>query len=121
MDPNDYTAQIALAADQQRRISAAQQASMAQAMMNQTTSSLNGALGMGAINQVWSGQNAATFPGAKVAGAPKTAPRVFIEVDIVTNGYVLHTGSDLLIAKDLEELQQHFTAAIAAVALTKDD
>lgn len=42
------------------------------------------------------------------------APRVRIEVDRVSNGYVLAVGSERLIAKDLEELQQHFIAQIVS-------
>ena len=49
------------------------------------------------------------------------APRVHIEVDRVTNGYVLAVGSVRLIAKDLEELQQHFVAQVVSkLVLDKD-
>jgi hypothetical protein len=42
------------------------------------------------------------------------APRVYIEVDRVTNGYVLAVGSERKIAKDIEELQQHFVAQVVS-------
>lgn len=49
------------------------------------------------------------------------APRVHIEVDRVTNGYVLAVGSERLIARDLEELQQHFVAQVVSkLVLDKD-
>lgn len=49
------------------------------------------------------------------------APRVRIEVDKVSNGYVIAVGSERLIAKDLEELQQHFVAQIVSkLVLDKD-
>ena len=114
MDPNDYTAQISMAAmnaaDQQRRISAAQQAHMAQSMMNQAHS-LNGAQGMGAINQVWQGNTVSTF---------KPAPRLHVEVDVVTNGFVLAVGNERMIATSLEELSQQFIAQVANLLLDKD-
>ena len=48
------------------------------------------------------------------------APRLYVEVDVVTNGFVLAVGQERLIAKDLEELQQHFTAQVASLLLDKD-
>lgn len=48
------------------------------------------------------------------------APRLFVEVDVVTNGFVLAVGNERMIAKDLEELQQHFTAQVASLLLDKD-
>lgn len=51
------------------------------------------------------------------AGVFRRVPRAHIEVDKVSNGFVFKCGDDLLIAKDLEELQQHFVAAIAAMLL----
>lgn len=47
------------------------------------------------------------------------APRLYVEVDIVTNGFVLAVGSERLIAKDIEELQQHFVAQIANLLLER--
>lgn len=48
------------------------------------------------------------------------APRLYVEVDVVTNGFVFKCGDDLLIAKDLEELQQHFVAQVANLLLEKE-
>ena len=49
------------------------------------------------------------------------APRLRVEVDKVSNGYVLAVGSERLIAKDLEELQQHFVAQVVSkLVLDKD-
>ena len=42
---------------------------------------------------------------------------IAIEVDCAGNGFVLRTTDEVLIAKDLEELQQHFTAQIADAML----
>jgi hypothetical protein len=42
------------------------------------------------------------------------APRVLIEIDRVTNGYVLAVGDERMIAKDLEELQQHVLAQVVS-------
>jgi hypothetical protein len=41
-----------------------------------------------------------------------SAPRVSIEIDRVTNGYVMAMGSERMIAKDLEELQAQFIAQV---------
>lgn len=50
-----------------------------------------------------------------------SSPRVHIEVDLVTNGYVLAVGGERMIAKDLEELQQHFIAQVVSkLVLDKD-
>jgi hypothetical protein len=48
------------------------------------------------------------------------APRLYVEVDVVTNGFVLAVGSERLIAKNIEELQQHFVAQVASLLLEKD-
>ena len=48
------------------------------------------------------------------------APRLYVEVDVVTNGFVLSVGNERMIAKDLEELQQQFTAQVASLLLDKD-
>ena len=47
------------------------------------------------------------------------APRLYVEVDAVTNGFVLAVGSERLIAKDIEELQQHFVAQVANLLLER--
>ena len=43
-----------------------------------------------------------------------SAPRVHIELDRVTNGYVMAVGSERMIAKDLEELQAQFVAQVVS-------
>jgi hypothetical protein len=43
-----------------------------------------------------------------------TYNRVSIEIDRVTNGYVLAVGSERMIAKDLEELQAQFVAQVVS-------
>ena len=59
--------------------------------------------------------------GANIAAAGtytmKRHPWVSIEVDCVGNGFILRTNDVTLIAKDLEELQQHFTAQVADTLL----
>lgn len=47
----------------------------------------------------------------------KRAPRTTVEVDKVANGFVFKCGGEILIAKDLEELQGLFIAQIAAMCL----
>ena len=42
------------------------------------------------------------------------APRVSIEIDRVTNGYVMAVGSERMIAKDLDELQAQFIAQVVS-------
>lgn len=42
---------------------------------------------------------------------------IAIEVDCAGNGFVLRTTEEVLIAKDLEELQRHFTAQVADAML----
>ena len=45
-------------------------------------------------------------------GSFSMSPRVSIEVDRVTNGYVMAVGSERMIAKDLDELQAQFVAQV---------
>lgn len=63
----------------------------------------------------------AQLQGANISAAGtytiKRHPWVSIEVDCVGNGFVLRTNDVTLIAKDLEELQQHFTAQVADTLL----
>lgn len=58
--------------------------------------------------------NQAVAGGSGVYRDRSLAPRVHIEVDRVSNGYVMAIGSERLIAKDLEELQSHFVAQIVS-------
>ena len=46
--------------------------------------------------------------------APRVHIRVHIEVDKVSNGYVIAVGNERMIAKDLEDLQQHFIAQVVS-------
>ena len=56
---------------------------------------------------------------AVAAGTPfRKAPRLAVEIDKVSNGFKLKSSSgDVLIAKDLEELQGLFIAQVAAMLL----
>lgn len=45
------------------------------------------------------------------------ARRLYVSVEAVANGFVLAVGSERLIAKDIEELQQHFVAQVASQML----
>ena len=58
--------------------------------------------------------NQAVTAGSGVYRDRWVAPRVHIEIDLVTNGYVMAVGNERLIAKDLEELQQHFVAQVVS-------
>lgn len=58
--------------------------------------------------------NQAVTSGSAIYRDDWLAPRVHIEVDRVTNGYVLAVGSERMIAKDIEELQQHFVAQVVS-------
>ena len=65
--------------------------------------------------------NQAVVSGSAIYRDDWMAPRVRIEVDKVSNGYVIAVGSERLIAKDLEELQQHFVAQVVSkLVLDKD-
>ena len=59
--------------------------------------------------------NQAILANSSIAGARFTmSPRVSIEVDRVTNGYVMAVGSERMIAKDLDELQAQFIAQVVS-------
>lgn len=47
--------------------------------------------------------------------------RVSIEVDRVTNGYVMAVGSERMIAKDLDELQAQFIAQVVSKLVLEGD
>jgi hypothetical protein len=97
-------------------------------MSNSTHPLMNAAQGVissGLLTQgtLTTGQayNQAIVGGSAIYRDDWMAPRVRIEVDRVTNGYVLAVGSERLIAKDLEELQQHFIAQVVSkLVLDKD-
>jgi hypothetical protein len=54
----------------------------------------------------------AAYNQAIARGSFSMSPRVSIEIDRVTNGYVMAVGSERMIAKDLEELQAQFIAQV---------
>jgi hypothetical protein len=49
------------------------------------------------------------------------SPRVSIEIDRVTNGYVMAVGGERMIAKDLEELQAQFIAQVVSKLVLEED
>jgi hypothetical protein len=58
--------------------------------------------------------NQAVIAGIEIYRDDWMAPRVRIDIDRVTNGYVLAVGSERMIAKDLEELQAQFIAQVVS-------
>ena len=69
-------------------------------------------------NQAVANANPLLVPGSIAGGKIfRTAPRLYVEIDKVSNGFVLKCKDDVLIAKDLEELQGLFTAQVAAMLL----
>lgn len=96
-------------------------------LQNAAQGMLGGAIGSGLLTQntlttgVQQAYNQAITTGSGIYRDDWMAPRVRIEVDRVTNGYVIAVGSERMIAKDLEELQQHFVAQVVSkLVLDKD-
>jgi hypothetical protein len=58
--------------------------------------------------------NQAVTAGSGIYRDRWSAPRVSIEIDRVTNGYVMAVGSERMIAKDLDELQAQFIAQVVS-------
>ena len=59
--------------------------------------------------------NQAVLSGSSISNARFSMyHRVSIEIDRVTNGYVLAVGSERMIAKDLDELQAQFIAQVVS-------
>lgn len=88
-------------------------------MMNAAQGMISSSMGSGLLsaNTVSAQQhayNSAVISGSGIYRSVASNPRVFVEVDRVTNGYVLTVGDERMIAKDLEELQQHFTAQVVS-------
>ena len=87
---------------------------------------LGGAIGSGLLGQATiansnlistqqqTAYNQAVTAGSGIYREDWIAPRVRIEVDRVTNGYVMAVGSERMIAKDLEELQAQFIAQVVS-------
>lgn len=65
--------------------------------------------------------NQAVISGSSIYRDDWMAPRVRIEVDKVSNGYVIAIGSERLIARDLEELQQHFVSQVVSKLILDKD
>lgn len=86
---------------------------------------LGGAIGSGLLAQgtLTTGQayNQAIVGGSAMYRDTQRSPRIHIEVDRVTNGYVLAVYDNRLIAKDLEELQQHFIAQVVSKLVLEED
>jgi hypothetical protein len=88
--------------------------------MNAAQGMIGSSMGSGLLTQgtLTSAQqnayNQAITAGSGVYRDRWISPRVHIEVDRVTNGYVIAVGDERLIAKDLEELQQHFIAQVVS-------
>jgi hypothetical protein len=88
--------------------------------MNAAQGMITGAIGIGNTGQIISAQQHAYNQALQSSGTLTTgdsfrlSPRIRLEVDRVSNGYVIAVGSERMIAKDLEELQQHFTAQVVS-------
>ena len=79
----------------------------------------SGLLAQGTISNTLATSQAQAYNQAATAGSgiyrdKWAAPRVSIEIDRVTNGYVMAVGSERMIAKDLEELQAQFIAQVVS-------
>ena len=87
-------------------------------LQNAAQGMLGGAIGSGGLSQnilatsQLQAYNQAVIAGSGIYRDDWIAPRVRIEIDRVTNGYVLAVGSERMIAKDLEELQAQFIAQV---------
>jgi spore germination cell wall hydrolase CwlJ-like protein len=86
--------------------------------MNAAQGMIGSSLGSGMLGQATiansnliSTQQAA-YNQAIARGSFSMSSRVSIEIDRVTNGYVMAVGSERMIAKDLEELQAQFIAQV---------
>jgi hypothetical protein len=76
----------------------------------------SGLLAQGTISNsnLISTQQQTAYNAAITRGSFSMSPRVSIEIDRVTNGYVMAVGSERMIAKDLEELQAQFIAQVVS-------
>ena len=87
--------------------------------MNAAQGMIGSSLGSGLLGQATiansnliSTQQQTAYNQAITRGSFSMSPRVSIEVDRVTNGYVMAVGSERMIAKDLDELQAQFIAQV---------
>lgn len=94
-------------------------------LMNAAQGMIGSSMGSGLLAQgtltTAQAYNQAVISGSAIYRDDWIAPRVRIEVDRVTNGYVIAVGSERLIAKDLEELQQHFVAQVVSKLVLEGD
>ena len=95
-------------------------------LQNAAQGMLGGAIGSGMLSQNIANSQAQAYNQAVTAGSgiyrdDWIAPRVRIEVDRVTNGYVMAVGSERMIAKDLEELQAQFIAQVVGKLVLEKD
>ena len=76
----------------------------------------SGLLGQATIanSNLISTQQQTAYNQAIARGSFSMSPRVSIEIDRVTNGYVMAVGSERMIAKDLDELQAQFIAQVVS-------
>lgn len=84
-------------------------------LQNAAQGMIGNSLGSGALSQNLANAQAQAYNQAVLSNQAIhrwSAPRVSIEVDRVTNGYVMAVGSERMIAKDLEELQAQFIAQV---------
>jgi hypothetical protein len=87
--------------------------------MNAAQGMIGSSMGSGLLGQATiansnliSTQQQPAYNQAITRGSFSMSPRVSIEVDRVTNGYVMAVGSERMIAKDLDELQAQFIAQV---------
>jgi hypothetical protein len=88
-------------------------------LQNAAQGMVGSSMGSGLLGQVTiansnliSTQQQTAYNAAITRGSFSMSPRVSIEVDRVTNGYVMAVGSERMIAKDLDELQAQFIAQV---------
>lgn len=55
-----------------------------------------------------------TAGSAGIGNTYRPAPRIHLEVDKVTNGYTIKCNTDIMIAKDLEELRDLFISQVVS-------
>jgi hypothetical protein len=89
--------------------------------MNAAQGAIGSSMGSGMLGQATiansnliSTQQQTAYNAAITRGSFSMSPRVSIEIDRVTNGYVMAVGSERMIAKDLEELQAQFIAQVVS-------
>ena len=88
--------------------------------MNAAQGMLGSSVGTGALSQNIATSQAQAYNTAMLSNSLITGarfsmyPRVSIEIDRVTNGYVMAVGSERMIAKDLDELQAQFIAQVVS-------